>query len=269
MSATSSGVAGPERREVRAALIGRVLAPQQLARHLVIEADEVRLDEAVVGLEQRRHVGPLDQSEAGHHPLAIVAMQRLVHRIPEARMRHHRLDAQIVEPVRARSHDGMRPCRRRAAPTDARRHGDRAGRASARGRSAGALIRSRARLRRTGRRRRPCSAIAAMPPRDQRAASSRIGLRGHRAQPRAGALELLERNLHLVPARATRATRGANASTASARDEHAHAILGDAHATSRSQPLRVGARDRELLHAFAGMRRSASTRSSVGMRRRR
>ena len=43
----------PELAEVAAALVGRVLAPQQLARELVVEADHVGLDEALVGLEQR------------------------------------------------------------------------------------------------------------------------------------------------------------------------------------------------------------------------
>ena len=43
----------PELAEVAAALIGRELPPQQFARHLVIQADHVRLDESLVGLHQR------------------------------------------------------------------------------------------------------------------------------------------------------------------------------------------------------------------------
>ena len=43
----------PELAEVAAALVGRVLAPQQLARELVVEPDHVGLDEALVGLDQR------------------------------------------------------------------------------------------------------------------------------------------------------------------------------------------------------------------------
>ena len=50
----------PELPEVGAALVGRVLAPEQLARHLVVEPDHVGLDEARVRLEHadrvRRHL---------------------------------------------------------------------------------------------------------------------------------------------------------------------------------------------------------------------
>ena len=56
-SASSSRLVGveeaahvPELAEGGAALVGRVLAPQQLARELVVEPDHVRLDELLVGL---------------------------------------------------------------------------------------------------------------------------------------------------------------------------------------------------------------------------
>ena len=42
-------VVAPEVPEVRAALIGREPAPQQLARHLDVEADHVGLDERAIG----------------------------------------------------------------------------------------------------------------------------------------------------------------------------------------------------------------------------
>ena len=47
----------PELAEVAAAHVGRVFAPQQLARHLVIEPDHVRLDELRIGLEQPMVLG--------------------------------------------------------------------------------------------------------------------------------------------------------------------------------------------------------------------
>ncbi len=43
----------PELPEVAAALVGRILAPQQLAGKLVIQTHHVGLDEALVGLHQR------------------------------------------------------------------------------------------------------------------------------------------------------------------------------------------------------------------------
>ena len=49
----------PELAEVAAALVGRVLAPEQLARELVVEPDHVRLDEPLVGLEQRELFGAI------------------------------------------------------------------------------------------------------------------------------------------------------------------------------------------------------------------
>jgi hypothetical protein len=116
--------AGPERGEVGAALVGRVLAPEQLAAHLVVEADQVGLDEAVVGLQQRRHVGSLDQAEAGDHPLAVIAVQRLVHGVAEARMGHHRLDAVVVEPAGPQP-AGQPPAAGGEARADACRHGER------------------------------------------------------------------------------------------------------------------------------------------------
>ena len=43
----------PELPEVAAALIGRVLAPKQLARKFVVEPDHIGFDEALVGFHQR------------------------------------------------------------------------------------------------------------------------------------------------------------------------------------------------------------------------
>src|SRR5690606_9825514 len=43
----------PELAEVAAALVGRILAPQQFARKLVVEAGHVRFDEFLVGFQQR------------------------------------------------------------------------------------------------------------------------------------------------------------------------------------------------------------------------
>ncbi len=43
----------PELAEVAAALVGRILAPQQLAGELVVEANHIRLDELLIRLQQR------------------------------------------------------------------------------------------------------------------------------------------------------------------------------------------------------------------------
>src|SRR5439155_3295577 len=43
----------PELAEAGAAVVARVLAPEELARELVVEARHVRLDEGLVRLEQR------------------------------------------------------------------------------------------------------------------------------------------------------------------------------------------------------------------------
>ena len=58
----------PELAEVAAALVGRVLAPEQLARELVVEPDHVRLDELLVRLDQRDAV-LRDQVDVGEEEL--------------------------------------------------------------------------------------------------------------------------------------------------------------------------------------------------------
>ena len=70
-AAGSAGAADvPEAAEVGAALVGRVAVPQQLAGHLVVEADQERLDEAPVGREQRDGVGRGHLVQPGQQPLA-------------------------------------------------------------------------------------------------------------------------------------------------------------------------------------------------------
>ena len=62
----------PEVPERRAALVGRELAPQQLAVHLAVEPDKQRLDEARVGLQHRdRLLG--DRADAGQEALGVQA----------------------------------------------------------------------------------------------------------------------------------------------------------------------------------------------------
>ena len=69
----------PELPEVAAALVGRVFAPQQLARKLVVQADHVRFDEALVGFHQRDAVAR-DLVDVGQQPLDGSILERLVHR---------------------------------------------------------------------------------------------------------------------------------------------------------------------------------------------
>src|SRR3989442_398141 len=47
----------PERPEAGRAAVGRILAPEELARELVVQPDEERLDEARVRPEERDHLG--------------------------------------------------------------------------------------------------------------------------------------------------------------------------------------------------------------------
>ncbi len=92
----------PELPEVTAALIRRIVVPQQLARHLVIEPYHVALDEAMVGQQQaqriRRH--PLD---AGQHVVGRKVAQRRVHRLRKIRGGHDRLERIGQRPLQARS----------------------------------------------------------------------------------------------------------------------------------------------------------------------
>ncbi len=78
----------PELAEVAAALVGGVLAPQQFAGELVVEPDHVRLDELLVGLEQRDAV-VLDQLDVRQEELARELLQRLVHRHVDLGIDHH------------------------------------------------------------------------------------------------------------------------------------------------------------------------------------
>lgn len=115
--------ARPEGGEVGAALIGRELAPQQFTCHLVVEPREIGLDEAVVRLQQRGHVRPLDQADAGYHPVPVVAVQRFVHRIVEPRMGHDRFHPAVGEPVGAQP-SGAASAAGGQATHYAGRHGD-------------------------------------------------------------------------------------------------------------------------------------------------
>ena len=78
----------PELPEVAAALVGRVLAPEQLAGELVVETDDVRLDELLVRLEQRDRVH-LEQLDVGQEVLARQLRQRRVHRVVDLGVDHH------------------------------------------------------------------------------------------------------------------------------------------------------------------------------------
>ena len=44
---------GPELPEIAAALVGRIFAPEQLARKFVVQPNHVGFDEALVGFHQR------------------------------------------------------------------------------------------------------------------------------------------------------------------------------------------------------------------------
>ena len=74
--------------------------------------------------QQRGHVGPPDQAETRDHPLPVVAVERLVHRVGEPGVRHHRFD-------RPSANQSGRSQRRHAARArgqpgvDAGRDGDR------------------------------------------------------------------------------------------------------------------------------------------------
>ena len=103
----------PELAEVAAALVGRVFAPQQLARHLVVEAHHVGLDELLVGLEQRDAVGR-NEVEVRQEVLGVEIDERLVHRQVEVRVVHDLVDLDGIE-RRARSARGAGCGRARVA----------------------------------------------------------------------------------------------------------------------------------------------------------
>ena len=132
----------PELPEVAAALVGRILAPEQLAGELVVEPDHVRLDEALVGLQQR-HAVRRDEMQVGHEHSSTDFDERLVHRHVELGV-GHRLDEALAHLLAIRGgksmlarvhaersasgrarHDCRRPRRGRAAaagtPAEARR----------------------------------------------------------------------------------------------------------------------------------------------------
>src|SRR4051812_32744770 len=69
----------PELPKVAAALIGRIFAPQKLARELVVEADHVALDELLVGLEQAYAV-VRDEADVRQEQLVADVGERPVHR---------------------------------------------------------------------------------------------------------------------------------------------------------------------------------------------
>ena len=110
----------PEAAQRRAALVGREAAPQQLAVHLVVQADEQRFDEARVGLEQRDRV-VRDLADAGQEALGRERGQVFVHR---------RVDLGCGEDAveRGRDHEAVvRAVQQRAAagtelPGEPRRH---------------------------------------------------------------------------------------------------------------------------------------------------
>ena len=81
----------PEVAERRAALVRRKAAPQKLAAHLVIEADEERLDEARVGLEQEHEV-VRNVVRAGQEHVAVVFGELVAHRLVQLRIRHHAVE---------------------------------------------------------------------------------------------------------------------------------------------------------------------------------
>src|SRR2546430_1100964 len=79
----------PETLEGGAALIGRVLAPEELAHDLVVQTDEGRGDERGVRAHERRRVGR-DELEPRQEPVAAELAQRFPHRVEELRACHDR-----------------------------------------------------------------------------------------------------------------------------------------------------------------------------------
>ena len=75
-------IAAPELAKVGSALIGRIVAPEQLAAHFGIQSDQIRFDECWIGLQQgdrvRRHL-----LQAGEEKILRKIAQRFIHRLRE------------------------------------------------------------------------------------------------------------------------------------------------------------------------------------------
>ena len=78
----------PELPEVAAALVGGILAPQQLARELVVESHHVCFDELLIRLEQRDAVRR-NEIQVREKELAADAHERPEHRRVDDRVVHH------------------------------------------------------------------------------------------------------------------------------------------------------------------------------------
>ena len=100
----------PELAAVGAALVGRVLAPQQLACQLVVHADEKAADERAIRLDQRRRVRG-QRIDARQQPVVRDRGQRSVRRLGEIGRRHDVVEAlglsvgQRRDPVVDHPHD--------------------------------------------------------------------------------------------------------------------------------------------------------------------
>ena len=81
----------PELLEIRAALIGRIVTPQQLASHLHVQPDHERLDELRVRLQQLNGIGR-HVLEARQQIVLRDVSERLVHRLRERRRVHDRVE---------------------------------------------------------------------------------------------------------------------------------------------------------------------------------
>ena len=90
----------PEAREISSPLIGWIAAPQQLASHLVREADQERFGKRRIGEQHGDEVGVRNRAQTRYEPVAIVGIERFVHRPIHSRCSHDRRNAQVVEPVR-------------------------------------------------------------------------------------------------------------------------------------------------------------------------
>ena len=93
----------PELPEVAAALVGRVLAPQELTSELVVEAGHVRLDEVAIGLEQRDAVLE-HEVDIRHEKLGRDVRERLVHRRLDHRVGHDFLERAVELALYASRH---------------------------------------------------------------------------------------------------------------------------------------------------------------------
>ena len=96
----------PELPERRAAVIGRILPPEQLARELVVEPDHVGLDERRVGQHQRDRVRRHQARDWARADRRHMSAERLVHRLLDVRIGHHRHDA-LVRRVGQAAHEDV------------------------------------------------------------------------------------------------------------------------------------------------------------------